>query len=453
MSATGGYDSDVNLQDIQFVGDFPLENSLGGFGVTTGTGNNYVLGLNPSITAYRIGMRFEVQFNNANSGAATLDVDGQGVASLKKIVNGALVELSPNDLNSTGIYDLVFDGSCLQVVNGIEVSASSLPQASEIQAGVSRFGNDAEVDTGLADNLGVSVKQLSRFVGDKVTGLWTDKGLIDASVNPNYPAGTKGDAYTFSAAGKIGGAAGINVEVRDVIYCINDNAGGDEATVGADWNIIQTNIDQATDLIAGVLRIGTTVEAVAGGLTDVAITPKTLSDVLATVLVQASQTVVGGSRFATTPETLAGLLLDVGISPATLKDRLDNYLNREAPLSIAAIDINPNIRTTSGRNRYVAINGNLIIGKDIRLKPTIPIPATFGFVHILNFPKPLSSPTPHQPTTLSSSIGNQFILQMDVEGRVFLSGTFGSGAEELILNLTPYVAKFPLEFHGTPPPS
>ena len=31
MSAIGGYSSDVNLNDLNYVGDFPVENSLGGF--------------------------------------------------------------------------------------------------------------------------------------------------------------------------------------------------------------------------------------------------------------------------------------------------------------------------------------------------------------------------------------------------------------------------------------
>jgi hypothetical protein len=70
------------------------------------------------------------------------------------------------------------------------------------------------------------------------------KGVIDASGNPNYPAGDAGHTYKISVAGKIGGASGINVEVGDMVICLVDSTvTGDHATVGANWNIIQVNID------------------------------------------------------------------------------------------------------------------------------------------------------------------------------------------------------------------
>ena len=72
------------------------------------------------------------------------------------------------------------------------------------------------------------------------------KGVIDASTNPNYPAGDAGHTYRISVAGKIGGASGINVEAGDLVLCLVDGtASGDQATVGTKWNISQVNIDGA----------------------------------------------------------------------------------------------------------------------------------------------------------------------------------------------------------------
>lgn len=72
------------------------------------------------------------------------------------------------------------------------------------------------------------------------------KGTIDASTNPDYPAGDAGHTYKISVAGKIGGASGPAVEVGDMIICKTDSsATGDHATVGSNWNIIQVNIDGA----------------------------------------------------------------------------------------------------------------------------------------------------------------------------------------------------------------
>ncbi|WP_243393506.1 DUF2793 domain-containing protein [Solimonas fluminis] len=72
------------------------------------------------------------------------------------------------------------------------------------------------------------------------------KGAIDCSANPNYPAADAGHVYKVSVAGKIGGASGPNVQAGDTLYCITDSsASGDHATVGANWVIVQVNIDGA----------------------------------------------------------------------------------------------------------------------------------------------------------------------------------------------------------------
>lgn len=77
-----------------------------------------------------------------------------------------------------------------------------------------------------------------------ITGYLNLKGVIDCSGNPNYPAGTAGDFYVVSVAGKIGGASGLDVYVKDLILCITDNAGGDQATVGDKWDIIPGGGDE-----------------------------------------------------------------------------------------------------------------------------------------------------------------------------------------------------------------
>lgn len=93
------------------------------------------------------------------------------------------------------------------------------------------------------------------------------KGVIDCSANPNYPAADRGWTWRASVAGKIGGASGVVVQVGDIILCLTDStASGDQATVGAHWTVIQTNIDGAlltTD-------IGVSVQAFDADLTALA---------------------------------------------------------------------------------------------------------------------------------------------------------------------------------------
>lgn len=74
----------------------------------------------------------------------------------------------------------------------------------------------------------------------------TFKGVTDCSANPNYPAANAGDTYKVSVAGKIGGASGVVVEAGDIFLCITDGtASGNQGTVGANWVVIQTNLDGA----------------------------------------------------------------------------------------------------------------------------------------------------------------------------------------------------------------
>lgn len=104
-------------------------------------------------------------------------------------------------------------------------------------------------DTG-SDTKYPSVKAVETYVtaqiGSVTTGSFVYKGVQDASANPNWPTGTKGDYYKISVAGKMGGASGRDVQAGDAIICNTTTASGNEATVGQYWDIIQGNLDLAT---------------------------------------------------------------------------------------------------------------------------------------------------------------------------------------------------------------
>lgn len=84
--------------------------------------------------------------------------------------------------------------------------------------------------------------------------------LIDTSSEPDYPSATAGDLYIISVAGKIGGSSGIEVSIGDMAFCTTTNAGGDEASVGVDWDVIVSAVASgASDEEQGVLTSGATV--------------------------------------------------------------------------------------------------------------------------------------------------------------------------------------------------
>jgi hypothetical protein len=99
---------------------------------------------------------------------------------------------------------------------------------------------------------------------------------LDASGNPDYPAAEAGDSYLVTVAGKIGGVDGELVQVGDKIVAKQTNAGGNQATVGSAWFIVQGNVDKATDSIDGITRIATQVEVNGGSENFAYVTPATL---------------------------------------------------------------------------------------------------------------------------------------------------------------------------------
>jgi hypothetical protein len=119
-----------------------------------------------------------------------------------------------------------------------------------------------------------SGKLVSKSVADTLTALGLTnavvyKGTIDCSGNPNYPAADAGDAYVVSVDGKIGGASGINVITGDTILCkVDGTVAGTQAAVGANWNIIEQNIDLTNIIITGGTISGANITVGSGKALD-----------------------------------------------------------------------------------------------------------------------------------------------------------------------------------------
>lgn len=143
------------------------------------------------------------------------------------------------------------------------------------------------------------------------------KGVIDCSGNPNYPAANAGDQYKVSVAGKIGGASGPNVEVGDLIICfVDSSSAGTHAAVGANWDIIQVNLDGA---VIGPSSVTTGNPAVFSGTTG-----KLISEV----------------TFAAFKTSLTLVKGDVGLG------NVDNTSDASKPVSTAqqtALDLKANL--------------------------------------------------------------------------------------------------------------
>lgn len=129
----------------------------------------------------------------------------------------------------------------------------TLSDQADLQAALDAKLDDSMLDTDgtLAANSDtrISSQKAVKTYADQLIGAANAivfKGVIDCSANPNYPSADAGWLYRVSVAGKIGGASGPNVEVGDTLLCLVDGSpAGNHATVGANWNISQANIDGA----------------------------------------------------------------------------------------------------------------------------------------------------------------------------------------------------------------
>lgn len=174
-----------------------------------------------------------------------------GIAS---IISGAGTRISFKPGNVEKVYA---DATGLVVPAGSKITLTDAPGT----------GTDG-VNKTYADGLGIPIGYLdtdgtfaansdTKVASQKAAKTYMDgriaaqdamvhKGVIDCSANPNYPAGDRGWTYRVSVAGKIGGAAGIVVENGDLIICQTDGtASGTQAAVGAQWDVVQTNLDGA----------------------------------------------------------------------------------------------------------------------------------------------------------------------------------------------------------------
>lgn len=145
------------------------------------------------------------------------------------------------------------------------------------------------------------------YVDSVATGLLEYKGVIDCSSNPNYPAAEVGDVYIVSVAGKIGGASGVVVEPGDMIICYIDNAGGDQAAVGLDFNIIQANV---SGFVSGPTSATNEAVALFDGTTG-----KVIKNSAVTIS-EAGNIITSGSLGSTGSRVVKGWFIDLQVTNA-----------------------------------------------------------------------------------------------------------------------------------------
>lgn len=167
-----------------------------------------------------------------------------GTAGRVVIANGDGITGNPSfDLATVAVGGVVAGGYTKFTVDGYgRVSNAGQAALSDLSAAAADVSLGNFKITNLATPTSNNDAATKGYVDSAVAGLLDFKGSIACAANPNYPAASKGDAYYVSSAGKIGGAAGKNVDIGDVVVASADNAGGTEAAVGASWFVLEHNL-------------------------------------------------------------------------------------------------------------------------------------------------------------------------------------------------------------------
>lgn len=98
-------------------------------GTSSGT-NTITATTAPAITAYVTGMRIHLKIGNANTGAATLNLNSVGAVNIKRFspYNGNTVDLVSGDLIPGYIAEFIYDGTQFILLNPLDKSQSGIYQ-------------------------------------------------------------------------------------------------------------------------------------------------------------------------------------------------------------------------------------------------------------------------------------------------------------------------------------
>jgi hypothetical protein len=207
-------------------------------------------------------------------GLAWVDFSGD----IQDVVGGS--GLSASTANDVVTLDVNVDGSTIQV-NGsdnLEVKDAGITTAK-----INDLSSDLNVNSG--STALATAYAIKAYVDQVAGGLGNLEGGWDTTVYSSFPQVTspavikKGDYWYATSAGTINTntSTTVLINVGDVFIANKDNA---QSITEADWIVLETNRDQATEVILGLAKIATDAELTAGTNDTNIVTPLKLKTYL-----------------------------------------------------------------------------------------------------------------------------------------------------------------------------
>lgn len=168
---TGASLDKANLGQLLTAIKYIQQNNVLSYAASTTAANTYTATLSPAIASYTTGAPIFIKFTHHNTGAATLNLNGLGAKSIKRLDGTAL---SDSDIVDGQIAMLIYDGTNLQLINPdmtatiAAISSSITTNVATLKTGIQNQSYTYILDTGAAN---VYVATLSPAVTSYVTGL------------------------------------------------------------------------------------------------------------------------------------------------------------------------------------------------------------------------------------------------------------------------------------------
>ena len=228
---------------------------------STGSSNAYVVSLNPSLGSLSTGLVIYMKANFANTNSATVNVDGLGAKTIKKMDGSNLLE---GDIPLNAIANLVYDGSNFQLTSvspsadeelinqntsnnfrTLDILQGSHPGANIVERGwVDSFGNSNEQGADEANSTGEQHDNTNKLY-EGIPGGTNQNSDKDYTTESNYLQQEWTNSNQSTSQATV--ASGTTVTLSSGTWPTNCEKGRISFDSGSTWFDIETR-DSSTQL-------------------------------------------------------------------------------------------------------------------------------------------------------------------------------------------------------------
>lgn len=169
------YATALSLQNSKYLDQTGAKISA----IASGT-DTYTASISPAITQYTTMQRFFIQFTNANTVAATLNLNGLGAVPIKK--NG-LSALQAGDIAAGQILCLAYDGTNFQIINSVPQALPTVTSGEKVLS-ITSAGPQKNYD--LIDQVAAATPLTSADFSSGIAAVTGFQGQVSYDANYRY---------------------------------------------------------------------------------------------------------------------------------------------------------------------------------------------------------------------------------------------------------------------------